>query len=246
MKIDILTLFPGMFKGLVDESMLKIAQRKELVSLSVHNLRKWTHDRHRTADDKPYGGGAGMVMKVEPVYEALAAILGNGPRGSGGGKKGARRRAVKRKVVLMTPQGKRFSQKKALSLSRLERLALICGHYEGVDERIRELADEEISIGDYVLTGGELPACVVVDAVVRLIPGVLGAGESAFDESFQDGLLEYPHYTRPRVFRGMKVPEVLLNGDHRKIALWRKKEALKRTKARRPDMYKKIKEASYG
>jgi tRNA (guanine37-N1)-methyltransferase len=221
MKIDILTLFPGMFSNVLGESMLKIAQKKGLVAIGVHDLRDWTSDNHRTADDKPFGGGPGMVMKVEPVCRALKSL----------GKDSH--------VVLLTPQGKRLDQAAAKRLAKRRHLTFVCGHYEGVDERVRQLADEEISIGDYVLTCGELPAMVVVDAVVRLIPGVLGHEGSVVSESFEDGLLEYPQYTRPAEFEGMKVPAVLLSGDHDKIKKWRKDQALERTKKRRPDLLKR-------
>jgi tRNA (guanine37-N1)-methyltransferase len=225
MKIDILTLFPGMFKNILGESMLKIAQDKGLIDINVHNLRDWTSDLHKTADDKPFGGGPGMVMKVEPVRRALEEI----EPGIGTPKQAAR-------VILLTPQGKKFDQKAAKRLAKEKQLILICGHYEGVDERIRNFTDEEISIGDYVLTCGELPALVVIDAVARLIPGVLGHNESTKSESFENGLLEYPQYTRPAEFEGMGVPKILLSGDHKKIETWRKEEAVKRTKRRRPDL----------
>jgi tRNA (guanine37-N1)-methyltransferase len=228
MKIDILTLFPKMFENILGESMLKIAQAKGLVKIKVHNLRDWTSDSHRTADDKPFGGGPGMVMKIEPVYGALKSV--HKVTKSQGHK-------VTSKIILMTPQGKKFDQKMAKCLAKEKRLVLICGHYEGVDERIRELVDEEISIGDYVLTCGELPALVIVDAVVRLIPGVLGHKDSVRSESFEENLLEYPQYTRPAEFKGMKVPDVLLSGNHKKIESWRSKEALKRTLKRRPDLF---------
>lgn len=223
MKIDILTLFPGMFENILGESMLKIAQDKGLVDINVHNLRDRTSDSHRTADDKPFGGGPGMVMKVEPVWWTLKDLR-------------VRRQA---RVILLTPQGKKFDQKIAKRLAKEKRLILVCGHYEGVDERIRSFADEEISIGDYVLTCGELPALVLTDAVVRLIPGVLGHNESTKSESFENGLLEYPQYTRPAKFEGMSVPKILLSGHHKKIETWRKEEAVKRTKKRRPDLIKK-------
>ncbi len=221
MRIDILTLFPKMFENILNESMLKRAQDKGLVEIKVHNLRDWTSDSHRTADDKPFGGGTGMVMKVEPVYLALKEL---------GALKG------KAAVVLMTPQGKKLNQEMVKKLSKTRRLVFVCGHYEGFDERIRNFSDEEISIGDYVLTCGELPALVVIDALVRLIPGVLGDRESLIDESFENDLLEYPQYTRPAVFLGMKVPSILLSGDHKKIVEWRKHEALARTMERRPDL----------
>lgn len=212
-----------MFENVLGESILKRAQAKGLAEIRVHNLRDWTSDAHRSADDKPFGGGAGMVMKVEPVYEALEELSG------------------KSKVILLTPQGKRLEQGLVKRLAKEKRLVLICGHYEGVDERIRELADEEISIGDYVLTCGELPALVLIDSVVRLIPGVLGDDESAKFESFENGMLEYPQYTRPAVFKGKSVPQVLLSGNHKNIEDWRKREALKRTRERRPDLLRKTK-----
>lgn len=205
--------------------MLKRAQAKGKLAVSVHNLRDWTHDAHRSADDKPFGGGPGMVMKVEPICEALGDMRSGVP---------------KPWTVLLTPQGRLFDQRVAREFAGFERLILVCGHYEGVDERVRSLVDDEISIGDYILTGGEIPALVIVDAVARLIPGVLGHSCSAADESFENGLLEYPHYTRPAQFRSMAVPAVLLSGDHTKIARWRRDEALKRTKARRPDLLKRM------
>jgi len=220
--IDILTLFPGMFGGILGESMLRIAQKKKLVRINVHDLRDWTSDSHRTADDKPFGGGPGMVMKVEPVFKALRSIVGSKKSTS--------------KVILLTPQGKKFDQATAKRLAKEKRLVLICGHYEGVDDRIRSLVDEEMSVGDYVLTCGELPSMVLTDAVVRLIPGVLGHKEATKTESFENGLLEYPQYTRPAEFEGMKVPQVLLSGDHKRIESWRREEAIKRTKKRRPDL----------
>lgn len=234
MKIDILTLFPGMFDCVIGESILKRAQGKGLVEINIHNLRDWTSDAHRTADDKPFGGGPGMVMKVEPVWRALVdlKILRNTRYSIRNTKQGNR-------VILLTPQGKRYEQKDAKRLAKYERLVLICGHYEGVDERIGSLCDEEISIGDYVLTCGEIPALVLIDSVVRLVPGVLGDKDSLDSESFEDDLLEYPHYTRPAEFEGMVVPQVLTSGDHKRIDAWRKEEALKRTRARRPDLLKR-------
>lgn len=229
MIIDILTLFPGMFGGVLGESMLRIAQKKKLVNIKVHDLRDWTSDSHRTADDKPFGGGPGMVMKIDPVFKALRSIVGS--------KKSTRHKTQGTgKIILLTPQGKKFDQATAKRLAKEKRLVLICGHYEGVDERIRGLVDEEMSIGDYVLTCGELPAMVLADAVVRLIPGVLGHEESTKTESFENGLLEYPQYTRPAEFESMKVPQVLLSGDHKKIEEWRREEAFKRTRKRRPDL----------
>ena len=221
MKIDILTLFPKMFENILRSSMLKIAQDKGLVKINIRNLRNWTFDSHKTADDKPFGGGPGMVMKVEPVYLALEEL-------------GLITKSTR--IILLTPQGKKLSQGLAKKISKYQRIALICGHYEGVDERIREFSDEEISLGDYVLTCGELPALVLVDAVVRLIPGVLGHKDSAKLESFENNLLEYPQYTRPSDFRGMKVPQELLSGNHKRIEAWRRNEALKRTRERRPDL----------
>ena len=242
MHIDILTLFPKMFENVLGESMLKRAQDKGSLEVNVHNLRDWTSDNHRTADDKPFGGGPGMVMKVEPVYRALEELgvgqLAGSPvirlnRQTG---KPANRQTKRARVILLTPQGKKFDQKYAKRLAKEKELILICGHYEGVDERIRDLVDEEISIGDYILTCGELPAMVLIDAMARLLPGVLGGSESLAAESFEHNLLEYPQYTRPAEFQSMNVPEVLISGDHKKIAAWRREEALARTKKRRPDL----------
>ncbi len=220
MKIDVLTLFPGMFAGPLDESIVKRARNAGLLELGIHNLRDWTHDRHKTVDDRPFGGGPGMLLKPEPIFEAVEQLA-----------------VEQTKVVLLCPQGRRFNQAIARELSQNQHLLLVCGSYEGFDERIREaLADDELSIGDFVLTNGALPAMVVVDAVTRLLPGVLGDDESSSDESFSQGLLEYPHYTRPAEFRGMKVPEVLLSGNHAEIERWRKEQAWLRTAARRPDL----------
>ena len=224
MKIDILTLFPEMFSGAFDESMIRIAREKNLVDITIHDLREWTEDRHRTADDKPYGGGPGMVMKVEPVDKALEQLKARAPEGA---------RPV---VILLTPQGERFSQVKAKELFSFSHIVLVCGHYEGFDERIRCLADKEISIGDYILTCGEIPAMVLCDAVIRLVPGVLGDEECLVMESFENGILEYPQYTRPAEYKNMRVPEVLLGGDPKKIEKWRENQALTRTRARRPDL----------
>lgn len=230
MVIDVLTLFPKMFDAILSESILKRAQGKGKAEIRVHNLRDWTSDAHRTADDKPFGGGAGMVMKVEPVFRALEELkrVASSKGQVAGGK-----------VILLTPQGKKLNQKLVKKLAKEKRLVLICGHYEGVDERVRELADAEISIGDYILTCGEIPAMALIDSVVRMIPGVLGHDDSTKFESFEGGLLEYPQYTRPAEFKGMKVPEVLLRGDHKKIEGWRKSEAAKRTMERRPDLIKR-------
>ena len=222
MKIDVLTLFPAMFAGPLDESIVQRARKNGALKLSVHNLRDYTHDRHKTVDDRPFGGGPGMLLKPEPVFEAVEALAGE-----------------KTRVILLSPGGRKFDQAIARELSQQEELLLICGSYEGFDERIREqLADDELSIGDYVLTNGALPAMVVIDAVTRLLPGVLGDDESSRDESFSADLLEYPHYTRPAEFRGMKVPEVLLSGNHAEIAKWRAERARQRTKERRPDLLK--------
>jgi len=228
MRIDVLTLFPKMFESVLGESMLKRAQNKGKVKIRVRNLRDWTDDAHRTADDKPFGGGPGMVMKIEPIFRALEEL------GATGSQMQADSPAPR--VILLTPQGRRFDQASAKRLSKEKALVLICGHYEGVDERVRSLVDEEISIGDYILTCGEIPAMAIIDSVARLQPGVLGGEGSLDSESFENGLLEYPQYTRPAEFKGMAVPEVLLNGDHKKIEAWRKKEAILRTRKRRPDL----------
>ncbi|KYD14824.1 tRNA (Guanine37-N1) -methyltransferase [Anoxybacillus flavithermus] len=222
MKIDILTLFPNMFTGVFSESILKKAQEKKAVSLNVINFRDFADNKHKTVDDYPYGGGAGMVLKPQPIFDAVAHVTKDSERP---------------RIILLCPQGERYTQKKAEELSKEEHLVLICGHYEGYDERIREyLVTDEISIGDYVLTGGELGAMVIVDSVVRLLPGVLGNEASPVHDSFSSGLLEHPHYTRPADFRGMKVPDVLLSGNHRLIEEWREKQSLKRTFLRRPDL----------
>jgi tRNA (guanine37-N1)-methyltransferase len=222
MEIDVLTLFPRVFEGPLDESILKRAQNKGLVVVRVHNLREFTHDKHHVVDDKPYGGGPGMLMKPEPIFEAVEKF-----------------RQENTCVVLMTPQGAPLTQSRAQEFARKPHLLIICGHYEGVDERVREaLVDEEVSIGDYVLTNGALAAAVFVDAVVRLVPGVLGDEQSAGNDSFASGLLEGPQYTRPPEFRGMRVPDVLLNGNHEEIARWRREQAKRRTQQRRPDLLK--------
>ncbi len=223
MRIDIITIFPEMFSSVLDASIIKRAQEKGKVRIFVHDLRNYSLDKHRKLDDRPFGGGSGMLMQAQPIFRAVEAIK--------------KKIKAKARVILLCPQGDRFTQKSAKELSRRKNLILICGHYEGVDERVRQyLADAQISIGDYVLTGGELPAMVLVDSVVRLIPGVLGDKNSLNFESFEGNLLEYPHYTRPADFRDMHVPEVLLSGDHKKIESWRKEQALKRTKQRRPDL----------
>ena len=233
MRIDVLTLFPGMFDSVLGESIVKRAIKKGLLKTRVHNLRDWTSDSHRTADDKPFGGGPGMVMKVEPVYKALKSLrLLTGRRS---GKKGD----YSVRVILMCPQGKKLDQAQIKRLAGYDRLVLICGHYEGVDERVRSFVDEDISIGDYILTCGEIPAMVVIDGVTRLLPGVLGDSRSSVSETFEDDLLEYPQYTRPSEFMGMKVPYVLLSGDHKNIEDWRRDQAIARTSKRRPDLLKR-------
>jgi len=241
MKIDILTLFPEMFKGPFDKSIIKRAVDNNLVKINIHNLRKWAKDKHKTVDDRPYGGGAGMIIRVDIIDRAISKL-----------------KTQNSKIILLSPQGKIFNQRKAQNLSKLDHLILICGHYEGFDERVRKLVDEEISIGDYVLTGGEIPAMVIVDSVVRLIPGVLKKREATKFESFSSlnsefltlnsppaprlrragKLLEYPQYTRPVEFKGSKVPEILLSGDHKEIEKWQKKQAILRTKKRRPELLK--------
>lgn len=224
MKFDILTLFPGMFNGPFDESIIKRAKEKDIIRINIVNIRDYSTNKHRTVDDTPYGGGAGMVMSPEPVYEAVNHVCSQYDSA---------------RVILMCPTGTPFDQKIAKELAREKHLILICGHYEGFDERIREgLVTDEISIGDFVLTGGEIPAMVVVDAVSRLVPGVVGELASVEEDSFCDGMLEYPHYTRPRSFRGMDVPEILTSGHHGKIRQWRRKQSLLKTLIRRPDLLK--------
>jgi tRNA (guanine37-N1)-methyltransferase len=220
MKIDVLTLFPAMFAGPLDESIVKRARARGLLDLTIRNLRDWTHDPHKTVDDRPFGGGPGMVLKPEPIFEAVESLVNDRTR-----------------VLLMSPAGRRFDQAFARELAGEQHLLLLSASYEGVDERVIEtLVDDEVSIGDFVLTNGALPAMLIVDAVTRLLPGALGDEESATDESFSHGLLEYPHYTRPAEFRGMKVPEILLSGHHAEIEKWRKEQAKARTRARRPDL----------
>ncbi|QCR31776.1 tRNA (guanosine(37)-N1)-methyltransferase TrmD [Lysinibacillus sp. SGAir0095] len=225
MNIHVLSLFPDMFTGVFGSSILKKAQEKEAVSLKVSDIREFSNNKHKQVDDYPYGGGAGMVLKPEPMFQAVESITeGRNPR-----------------IILMCPQGERFTQKKAEELAKEEELVFLCGHYEGYDERIRtHLVTDEISIGDFVLTGGELPAMTVIDAVVRLLPGVLGQEDSHIQDSFSTGLLEHPHYTRPAEFRGMKVPDVLLSGNHANIDKWREQESLKRTFERRPDLLEEM------
>lgn len=237
MRIDIITIFPEMFAPVLNESIIKRAQAKDLVKIRVHDLRDYSQDKHRKIDDRPFGGGPGMVFRPEPIFCAVESIK-KGSRVKGHPVKSLRSYGASgSRVILLTPQGKKLDQKSAKRLSRCRHLILICGHYEGIDERVREeLVREEISIGDYVLTCGELPAMVLIDAVVRLIPEVLGKEESTHFESFSRGLLEYPQYTRPAVFREMPVPEILLSGNHRLIAKWRKNKALEITRKKRPDM----------
>ena len=225
-RFDVLSIFPEMFISPLSFSLLKKAQEKGLLSINLHDIRNWAEDKHKMTDDAPYGGGCGMVMKVEPVEKALAAVKVS---------------TEDSLVVLMTPQGETFNQTIAAELAGKKQVIIICGRYEGVDERIRKhLADREISIGDYILTGGELPALVLIDAVSRLIPGVLGNEESTVSESFSSGLLEYPQYTRPAEYKGWKVPDVLVSGNHAEIELWQKNESLQRTYKRRPDLLAKI------
>ncbi len=230
MRIDILTLFPEMLVGPLDHSVIGRAREKELLTINFHNIREFAEDKHRVVDDYSFGSGEGMVLKVEPIFAALEHVLGDDPM-----------LPHRAKVILTSPQGRVFDQKKAKELAQEEWLVIICGRYEGVDERIRAIVDDEISLGDYVLTGGELPTLVIVDAVVRLLPGVLGREDSPKRDSFFEGILDHPHYTRPREFRGMKVPEVLLSGDHERIRLWQRKEALKKTLKRRPELLESAK-----
>ncbi len=223
MHFDILTLFPGLFAGSFEESIIKRAREAGLVTIALHNIRDYAIGRHRITDDTPYGGGGGMIMKPEPIFAAVEAVLGE--------------RMGTTPIILLTPKGRLFSQAVARELSRHRRLLLICGRYEGVDERVHQhLATDELSIGDYVLSGGEIPAMVIVDAVTRLIPGVLGDPSATFEESHAEGLLEYPHYTRPSLFRDHGVPDVLLSGHHADITHWRRQQALRRTWERRPDL----------
>ena len=224
-RFDVFTLFPDVFTPYLEASILQRAQGARLVEVQLHNIRDWTTDRHHVCDDMPYGGGGGMVMKPGPIFTAIESILGTPPSCP---------------VILLTPQGRVFTQAVAEELSQQPHLALLCGRYEGIDERVREhLAMDEISIGDYVLSGGELPALVLIDAITRLIPGALGDPEGAWDDSHATGLLEYPHYTRPPEFRNWRVPEILLSGDHARIAKWRRQQALLRTRQRRPDLLEK-------
>ncbi len=225
MHFDVFTLFPEVFGPYLETSILQRARQGGLVEINLHNIRDWTYDKHHVTDDEPYGGGGGMVMKPEPIFTSVEAVLGSPPACP---------------VILLTPQGRTFTQAVAQELVQQPRLALLCGRYEGVDERVRQhLVADEISIGDYVLSGGELPALVLIDAVTRLIPGALGDPDGAWDDSYASGLLEYPHYTRPPEFRGWRVPDILLSGDHGRIARWRREQSLLRTRQRRPDLFAK-------
>src|SRR5512147_2705465 len=231
MQFEVFTLLPEIFPPYLESSILNRATQRGLINVRIHNIRDYTHDKHHTTDDTPYGGGGGMVMKPEPVFEAVESVLGLETLHSQPGEV---------PVILLTPQGRVFTQRIAEELSHYARIALLCGRYEGVDERIREhLVTDEISIGDYVLTGGELPALILIDAVTRLLPDVLGDPTGAEDDSHAMGLLEYPHYTRPPEFRGWKIPEVLLTGAHAKIDKWRREQALLRTYKKRPDIFEK-------
>ncbi|MEK6732128.1 MAG: tRNA (guanosine(37)-N1)-methyltransferase TrmD [Candidatus Omnitrophota bacterium] len=226
MRIDAVTIFPKMFEPVLGESIIKKAQEKKVVEINIVDLRFFSKDKHRKVDDKPFGGGPGMVMNAEPFFEAVNYI-----------RRKTKDLRLKTRTILLSPRGKKLDQALALKLSKYEHIVLLCGHYEGIDERVGEhLVDEEISIGDFVLTGGELPAMVVIDSVVRLLPGGLGDEDSCKDESFSGDTLEYPHYTRPADYKGMKVPDVLLSGDHEKIKEWRRKESVKITKKKRPDL----------
>jgi tRNA (guanine37-N1)-methyltransferase len=230
MEFDVFTLLPEVFPPYLESSILQRARQRGLIDVRVHNIRDWTADKHHVTDDEPYGGGGGMVMKVDPVFAAVESVLGSfDPQKAGGCP-----------VILLTPQGRVFNQVVALELIHNPHVALICGRYEGVDERIREhLVTDQISIGDYVLTGGELPALILIDALSRLLPGVLGDPDGAMDDSHATGLLEYPHYTRPPEFRGWKVPDVLVSGNHARIESWRREQSLRRTFKHRPDLLKK-------
>jgi tRNA (guanine37-N1)-methyltransferase len=226
MKCDVLTLFPGILTAYLNESILKRAREKNLLDVKLYNIRDFASGPHRTVDDSPYGGGSGMVFKPEPVFRAVDFLKEDGEL---------------RKVILLSPQGKPYNQSMAEAYSReKKRFVFICGRYEGIDERVKTLVDEEVSIGDYVITGGELAALVIIDAVTRLIPGALGDEKSVEEESFSWGLLDYPHYTRPREFRGMQVPEALVSGNHKEIWLWRRREALRKTLKKRPDLIEKV------
>src|SRR5438046_1461795 len=242
MKIDIQTLFPEICRAPLSESIMKRAQENGIIDLRIHNLRDWTRDKHHIVDDAPFGGGQGMVMKAEPIFAAVEELRSEGGKTSNAEHRTSNAQLSRienreSKVILMSPTGRRFDQRMAEQLSHESHLIIVCGHYEGVDHRVVEhLINEEISIGDYVLTNGAIAAVVLVDTIVRLIPGVLGDEQSAMDDSFREGLLEAPQYTRPAEFRGWKVPEILLSGNHAEIAAWRKEQAQARTKANRPDL----------
>lgn len=227
LKIHILTLFPEFFHGPLNVSIAKRAQDKGLLDVKVVNIRDFSRDKHKKVDDYPYGGGCGMVMMAEPIFDAVDFAEKDF-------------QGENRRVILLSPQGKKFDTKMARDFSKAQHLIFICGHYEGIDERVKTIITDEVSIGDFVLTGGEIPALAIIDATMRFIPGVLGSSESPENESFSEGLLEYPQYTRPRVFRNLEVPEVLLSGNHKEIELFRRKEALKRTYEKRPDLFKKL------
>jgi tRNA (guanine37-N1)-methyltransferase len=222
MRIDFITIFPSLFSGMLDSSLIRHAREKDVLVVQVHDLRDYAHDRHRSVDDVPYGGGPGMVFKPEPLFEAVEALKG-----------------VSGTAILPTPQGKIFTQEIAEDLARLPHLVFLCARYEGVDERVARLADHELSVGDFVTMGGELPALIMMETIVRFVQGVVGQRESVSQDSFQDSLLDYPHYTRPEVFRGEKVPDVLISGNHEQIRIWRRKMALKRTLERRPELLEK-------
>lgn len=226
MHFDVFTLFPGVIQPYLDSSILQRARETNLIRVELHNIRDWTTDRHHVTDDAPYGGGGGMVMKAPPIFDAVESILGLPPACP---------------LIYLSPQGREFTTSVARELALLPHVALLCGRYEGVDERVIEhLVTDQISTGDYVVTGGELPAMIVIDAVTRFIPGALGDPDGAYDDSFGNGLLEYPHYTRPEEFRGWKVPEELLSGNHALIARWRREQSLRKTLHNRPDLYSKV------
>ncbi len=233
MRFDIVTIFPDFFGAVFDFGIVRRARAAGLVQVEAHDLRRWTQDRHKVVDDRPFGGGDGMVLKPGPIFEAVEALAGAG--------EAAARRAAGKRVVLLSPQGRALTQELAAELARAEHVVLICGRYEGVDERVAErLVTDEVSIGDYVLSGGEPAAVVLVDAVVRLVPGALGSETSALNESFSEGLLDFPNYTRPPEFRGMRVPEVLLGGHHAEVARWRRRAALRKTLRNRPDLFARL------
>jgi tRNA (guanine37-N1)-methyltransferase len=234
MKIDILTIFRAMFKGPLTESLIGKAIEKEILKINIIDIRSFSKDKHKKVDDKPFGGGCGMVIKPEPLYDAIKSL---GVKKKNNTYKNP---YAKPYVIYMSPQGKIFNDSIVKNLAKFKHLVIICGHYEGIDERIMNYVDEEISIGDYVLTGGEIPSIVLVDSVARMIPGVIKEKTSVKNDSFYNGLLDYPHYTRPAIFKGYKIPDVLLSGDHKKISEWRLEEAYKRTKKHRPDLLKKV------